>query len=203
MSKKNSHEVRQGLLKSRLTEKQIDRSLKKMQRSEKKLLLEIKHLLDSNNEQEARLLTKELLSSRKTIKELGKMKFYMRGIQHFFKSAQVQLLKGETLDTIAKSLIKVNQIMSTESLDKTFIALESEFEELNINMEQANESLELLNEPNDEEDFVEDIISELKSVTKEKAPTKINELVSLSKILPPIPKFDNETEDEDFEELED
>ena len=204
MSKKISREITQGLLKSRMTEKQVDRSIKKLQKSQKKLLLEIKGMIDSHNIEEARLLARELVYSRSSIKQLGKLKFYVRGIQFFFKNAQTQMLKGETLDNIAEVLTKVNRIMSVETLDQTFMAIENEMEGLNLNLEEASEALEFLDEPIDEDEFVDEIITELQSVKKEDAIPKINELVSLKKLLPAIPKFDAELrQDDDAEELED
>ena len=202
MSKKISNEIRQGLLKSRMTERHIDRSINKMNKSNKKLLFEVKKFLDSNNTTEAKLLVHELVQSQNSIKQLGKMKFYVRGIQYFFKSAQIQMLKGETLDQVARVLTKVNKMMSMESLDQTFFMIESEMEELDLNLEQSTASLEFLDEPIDEDEFVDQVISELKSVKDDKIVPKINELVSLNKLLPAIPQFDKELkEDDDFEEL--
>ena len=204
MSRKISKEITQGLLKSRMTERKVDHSINKLQKSQKKLLFEIKGLLDSNNTDEARLLARELVQSRSSIKQLGKLKFYVRGIQFFFKNAQLQMIKGESIDSIAKVLTKVNRLMSAESLDQTFMAIENEMEGLNLNLEQANESLEMLDEPIDEDEYVDEVIKELSTTKKENIVPKINELVNLKKLIPPIPKFDAELKDEDeFEELED
>ncbi len=204
MSKKVSREITQGLLKSRMTERQVDRSIKKMQQSQKKLLYEIKSLIDSNNEAEARVLLKELVQSRNSMKQLGKLKFYARGIGFFFKNARVQLIKGEALDNIAEVLTKVNSIMSAESLDQMLFAMDNEMETLNLNLEQANETLEDLDEPIDEDEYVDEIIHELGSVKNEQVAPKINEIVDINKLLPSIPKFDAELQDDDdLEELED
>ncbi len=204
MSKKMSKEITQGLLKSRLTEKKVDRSILKMQKSQKKLLFEIKNLIDSNNDDQARLLAGEIAQSRKAIKKLGKLKFYVRGINFFFKDAQLHMIKGESLENIAKALIKVNKIMSIDSLDETFMAIENEMEELNLNLEQADQTLEVLDDPIDEDEYVDNVIKELSSVKKDEIIPKINDLVNLNKLIPPIPKFDKEMkEEDDFDELKD
>ena len=130
------------------------------------------------------------------------MKFYVRGIQFFFKNAQVALIKGETLETIAKTLTKVNKMLSLDSLDKTFVAIESELTTLDINLEQNIESFDAIEDPIDHEDeYVDQIVSELQHVEKDKTSHKIHELLSIDKLMPPIPKFS--AEEEDFEQLED
>lgn len=198
MSKKIAKEIRQGLLQSRMSERKVDRSIKKINRAQKKLLFEVKQLLDSNNDNEARLLVKELAQSQKTIKNMVRMKFYCRGVNYFFKNAQTQMIKGEAMEDIAEVLVKVNRIMSVEDLDQAFLALENESEELNLNLEQATESLETLDEPIDDDEYVDNIIKELQGTEQEKVVPKINEIVDLNKLIPSVPKFDQELrEDED------
>ena len=63
------------------------------------------------------------------------------------------MIKGESIDSIAEVLTKVNRLMSADSLDQTFMAIENEMEGLNLNLEQANESLEMLDEPIDEDEY--------------------------------------------------
>lgn len=196
MSKKISKEIAQGIITSRMTEKKVDRSIRSLQKSQKKLLYEIKGLLDSNNADDARLLAVELAQSRTSIKQLGKLKFYCRGIQFFFKNAQMQMIKGETMDQIAHVLTKVNKMMSIESLDRTFLAVEDQMETLNLNLEQTDDALESLDEPIDNDEYADQVLSELKSVKPDEVSTKINELVSISKLLPSIPTFDKELRDE-------
>ena len=204
MTKKISKEITDGLIKSKMTEKKVDRSIIKMQKSQKKILYEIKDLIDSNNDSEARLLAKELAQSRNSIKQLGKLKFYIRGINFFFKNAQIQMIKGESVKDISNILIKLNNMMSVESLDQGFMALENEMEGLNLNLEQADQALENLDNPIDEDEYTDEIIKELSSVKKEEVAPKINDLVNLKKLLPQIPQFDKEMKDEDdYEGLED
>ena len=205
MSKKLRLQITQGLVKSRMAEKKVDMSIKKMQQSQRKLLYEIKNLLDSNNDDDALLLAKELAQSRSSIKQLGKMKFYFRGIQFFFKNAQSNMVKGESMDEIAHVLTRVNNLMSAENLDQTFMAVENEMESLDLNMEQVDYSLESLDEPLDEDEYADQIINELKTTNSESIGPKINEMVNLTKLLPSIPKFDQELKDDtdDFEEFED
>lgn len=206
MSKKISNDIRKGLLQSRMSERKVDKAIKKMNKSEKKLLLEVKELLDSNNEEEARLLVKELVQSRSHIKNLVKLKFYARGIEFFFKNAQTQLIKGEAMDDIARVLTKVNRLLSMDDLNQTFFAIEQESEELNLNLEQAAESLSSLDDPIDEDEEVDQIISELSATSHEQIIPKINELVDINKLIPSVPKFDRElsdSDDDDFATLED
>lgn len=182
-------QIAKGTLDSRLKERNIKRTIRKMQKSERGLLLEVRKLLENNQKDQATILAQNIITSRKTIQQLGRLQFYVKSIQSFYRQAQLALIKGETIDTIARSLTAVNRILSIESFDQTLDAIETELETLDISLDQATEILEDFSDPLVNTDvYIDNIINELENAEPEQIQSKISDIVSTENILPKIPE---------------
>jgi DNA repair ATPase RecN len=190
MSRKLGKQIAKGSIDSRLKERNISRVIRKIQKSEKNLLREIKSLIDSQAGQEdIYLATKNLVDSRKTIQKLKKLQNYVKVIQSFYRKAQSALLNGETMDVMARSLNAMNKIMSMENLDETMIAMESELDELDLNLDLISKALEDYADPLiDEEQYINDIIKTLEKARPEEIETEITKIVATDNLLPEVPR---------------
>ena len=192
MSKKLGKYIAKGSLDLRLKERNITRPIKKIQKSEKKLLLEIKSLIDSGvNNEEIKPVCKNIIDSRMSIQKLKRLQYYVKAIQSYYRKAQLLLLSGETIVEMEKSIQKVNKIMTTESMDETFIAMENESGELNLNLEQVTallDDLDFVDPLQDEDSYVNKIIQTLEQTEPKNIEITINEIVATDNLLPEIPK---------------
>ena len=191
-AKKLQKKVQKGYTEARISEKLLFRQIKKIQKSEIKLLREIRNLIDDNQIDEARLLASNIISSRKTIQKLGKMRFTLRSIQMQFKEAQTALIKGETVENLANALGYANRLINADSIDEAFIHLETEVETLSDNLDQSDNLLEELSDFNDplsnEDEFVDNILVELGKISKKQLNSKIEEIIKIDSLLPKVPE---------------
>ena len=201
-SKKLQDKVRKGYTEARISEKMLLRQIKKIQKSERRLLLEIRTLIDENQIKEARILAMNIIDSRKTIQKLGKMRLTIRNIQMQFKEAQTALIKGETVENLVNALGYANRLVNADSIDEAFLHLETETETLSNNLEEADNLLEDLGDFTDplanEEEFVDTILVELGKIPSKKVNAKIDEILKIDSLLPKVPETTAE-KDKEFE----
>lgn len=202
-TKSTESRVKKGLLDVRMTERKLMQSIKKIQRNERKLLLEVRKLLDEGSPDEARLLAHNLVESRQTVKKLGRVRAFLHVLEGYFKEAHMALIRGEAVEELAEVLARTNDLVSVEDLERTFVAMEVELENLTLNMEGTQELLEDVGDmgdplEEDEDTFVTSLITELQQTKKEDISRKVTEMVQIDHLLPRVPKaVDEEEEEED------
>ena len=181
-------QIAKGTLDSKLKERNIIRTIRRIQKSERRLLREVKSMIDGNmSKDEIVPVCKNVLDSRKSIQKLKRLQYYVKSIQSFYRRAQLALINGETMENIARSMNVVNRVLSMESIDETMSGIENELDELNLNLDQVNEILNDYSDPLINEDaYINNIIDKLKEAKPEEVELKISEIIDQD-LLPDVP----------------
>lgn len=188
MSRKLGKMITKGTLDSRIKERNIKKTIRKMQKLERSLLFDVRKLLETNQKDQAILLCRNIIDSRKTIQYLGKMRYYVKGIQSFYRQAQLALINNESMEMIGKSLDVVNRVLSSDSVEESMMLIENEVDLLDLNLAQATEILDEYSDPlADADKFVDSVIKEIESAKPEEISGQIDKIISIERILPSIP----------------
>ena len=149
----------------RKTGREIERDRRELERDEKKLELEIKNAAKTGNKQVVTILVKQLMQLRKQ-----KARSYVANGKIKAWNAQTKVMGANaklagSMNTLAKCMSSVNNIMKPEQLSATMQQFAEASAQIDMSGEVINDALDdILNESGDEEEsegIVQQVLDEI------------------------------------------
>lgn len=128
----------------------MERSIRDIEREEKKVKLEVKQVAKRNDAKSARILAKQIVQSRKAKERLYATKAELHSMSLLLTQQLATLKVSGCLSKSAAAMKSINNIIKLPALQQTMVAMGREMEKMGFIEEMVSDTLGLDDDEEDE-----------------------------------------------------
>lgn len=144
--------------------REIDRERMQLQQQEKKTIIEIKKMARQGQVPAAKILAKQLVQTRKSITKLYTMRAQMQTVQTQLTTMKSSAAMTEAMAGATKAMRKMNKKMNLPGMQQIMMEFEKQSEMMGMKQEMIDDTLEELDEDEDDEESEEVINQTLEEI---------------------------------------
>ena len=143
-------EAKEQKNKIRRSIRQIEREQRKLTQQEAKTLKQIKDLAQKNMHNQAKILSKDLVRSRKQVQMMYTMVSQMKVVENQLAAAQMNATMLENLKGVNSVMSQVNASMNPQQMNQIMKQFAQESEKMGMQQEMMQDQFDMVADPGDE-----------------------------------------------------
>eukprot|EP00184_Porphyridium_aerugineum_P008548 CAMPEP_0184691604 /NCGR_PEP_ID=MMETSP0313-20130426/405_1 /TAXON_ID=2792 /ORGANISM="Porphyridium aerugineum, Strain SAG 1380-2" /LENGTH=224 /DNA_ID=CAMNT_0027149349 /DNA_START=105 /DNA_END=779 /DNA_ORIENTATION=+ len=123
-------------------QRDLDREANRLKQEEQKLIMEIKNLAAKGQNDNARVMAKQLVKNREQQKRLMTTKYNMGGVATNMTIAASQAKAGQVIGSANQAMTSINQTMDHQAMLKNVQQYEMQSEKMNMAQEMMDDAID-------------------------------------------------------------
>ncbi|HKZ41553.1 MAG TPA: Snf7 family protein [Candidatus Hodarchaeales archaeon] len=154
------------IISMRLVERRLERQSSKLKKEEFKMAKEVRHAIETDDMDAAKLFAKDIARNRHMVLNLQTLRSRVKGISFKLEQASAVQQLGGDIRGLVRSLVRINRQMAIPEMERLLMGMETEMETLNMTTETLEEGFESISagtEGESEDAEANQIIEELQA----------------------------------------
>ncbi|XP_049849681.1 charged multivesicular body protein 2a homolog 2-like [Schistocerca gregaria] len=156
-----AEQVKQHLRVINRTIRELDRECNRLQRDEKKAIIDIKKVAKAGQLSAAKIMAKDLVRTRKHIEKVYKMKVQLQAVSMRLQTINSQHLMVDAIRGVTKSMARMNSRVNLPAMQNIMVDFMKQNEMLEGKEELVTDAMDDTMDYSDEESETEEIVNQV------------------------------------------
>jgi len=141
--------------------REIEREKNRLQRSESKIIADIKKAAAEGQMGAARVMAKDLVRTRKHVEKMYKMKTQLQAVSLRIQTVKSQASMADAMRGVTRAMMRMNRTINLPSLQQIMMEFQKQSEIMDLKEDTIGDTMDEMWESDDEEAETDDIINQV------------------------------------------
>eukprot|EP01128_Nolandella_sp_AFSM9_P005325 TRINITY_DN2550_c0_g1_i1.p1 TRINITY_DN2550_c0_g1~~TRINITY_DN2550_c0_g1_i1.p1 ORF type:complete len:222 (-),score=71.21 TRINITY_DN2550_c0_g1_i1:90-755(-) len=141
--------------------REIERERAKMERSEGKIIADIKKAAKDNQIAAAKIMAKDLVRTRAHVQKMYKMKTQLQAVSLRIQTVKSQATMNNAMKGVTRAMMRMNRSMNLPGLQRIMMEFQKQSEIMNMKEETIEDTMEDMWSDEDEEAATDDVLNQV------------------------------------------
>lgn len=142
--------------------RELEREKNRLQRSETKIIADIRKAAREGQMGAARIMAKDLVRTRKHVEKMYRMKTQLQAVSLRIQTIKSQATMAEAMRGVTRAMVRMNRTINLPSLQRIMVEFQKQSEIMDIKEETIGDTMDdMFEDEDDEEAATDDVVNQI------------------------------------------